>query len=128
MTAPFAPLRHSYPYRPSADEARLEVITGRYTMAGLFARTMRPRDRLDFQAAIGARAGRIVERVMPVKPTPHGFYDPQGFVASCHYSARRNQLYRELIAHLTETEMLRGRLAPDCGGTGFVEREREVVA
>lgn len=46
------------------------------------------------------RAWAIVERVMPDVSTPHGFRDPQGFIASCQHRDRRNRLYRQVFARL----------------------------
>ena len=46
------------------------------------------------------RAARIVDRVMPPIRTPHGFYDPQGFVAACRYSSERKRLYWRTFARL----------------------------
>ena len=46
------------------------------------------------------RAAQIVDRVMPRLPTPHGFYDPHGFVAACRYSSERKRLYWRTYARL----------------------------
>lgn len=46
------------------------------------------------------RARRIVDRVMPKTPTPHGFYDPAGFIAAARYSGERNRLYWRTFARL----------------------------
>jgi hypothetical protein len=59
-----------------------------------------PRDRLDYNSAIGGRASKIVARVMPAKPVVHRFYDPAGFVAASRYSDARNVLRRALIARI----------------------------
>lgn len=46
------------------------------------------------------RATKIVDRVMPRRPTPHGFYDPQGFVENCRYNSQRKRLYWRTYARL----------------------------
>lgn len=46
------------------------------------------------------RAWAIVERVMPDVPTPHGFRDPHGFIASCQHRDRRERLYKHVFARL----------------------------
>lgn len=46
------------------------------------------------------RAARIVDRVLPVKPTPHGFYDPDGFVLSARYRRERKMLLYRTFARL----------------------------
>lgn len=50
--------------------------------------------------AYSERAQRIVDRVMPAIPTPHGFYDPAGFIAASRHSGERKRLYWRTFARL----------------------------
>lgn len=47
-----------------------------------------------------ARAGRIVDRVLPTLPTAHGFYDPAGFIAAARRHGERERLYWRTFARL----------------------------
>ena len=46
------------------------------------------------------RATRIIDRVMPKNTTPHGFYNPAGFVGSCVYETIRRRAYWMTFARL----------------------------
>jgi len=46
------------------------------------------------------RAARIVDRVMPKIKTPHGFFDPEGFIEASRYSGQRMRLYWRTLARL----------------------------
>lgn len=48
------------------------------------------------------RLNRIIDRVMPIKPTPHGFRDPYGFVVASQYTGERQRLSKELKSRLME--------------------------
>jgi hypothetical protein len=86
-------------YRP--EVARREPIAStpvtldgyRIDMSALNARA----DRVDRADAIMARAfGKVA--------TPHGFYDPVGFVQACRRSAAQKRIRLALIYALTESE------------------------
>lgn len=42
------------------------------------------------------RTGRVVDRVMPNEPTPHGFYDFEGFIASSRLASHRRLFARSV--------------------------------
>jgi hypothetical protein len=46
------------------------------------------------------RAARIVARVMPPRPAPHGFYDPAGAIAHAREAGERRRLYWRTFARL----------------------------
>lgn len=45
------------------------------------------------------RTSRIVDRLLPVKPTPHGFFEPLAFMADNNMAAR-NRLSRAILPHI----------------------------
>lgn len=77
------------------------------TTAQLLADTANPRCQLDYSAAIGERASKIVARVMPYKAAPHAFHDPDGFIAACRYRDGQNVLCRAIAARLAGKAQVR---------------------
>ena len=64
------------------------------------------------------RAARIVDRAMPSIETPHGFYDPQGFMDALCYAGERKRLYWRTFARLrAKAEGGKPYISPpkDCG-------------
>lgn len=65
---------------------------------------------LTYVAAINRRADAIVYWLYGPSPvTPHGFYNPNGFVAASQRNAKRNAIYRNLVARIIERDVSRGR-------------------
>lgn len=52
-----------------------------------------------------ARAGKILDRLAPRVPVPHGFRDPGGFSDACRALARRDQLYRDIFPRIYAKEI-----------------------
>lgn len=55
------------------------------------------------------RTRRIVERVMPRKPTPHGFYDPEGFVRASQLNSHRRRLAKSIQERVSQKVHKRDR-------------------
>lgn len=50
--------------------------------------------------SINRRAIAVVNRCLPLTPTPRGFHDRVGFVEACRYSSRRSAMYHEVLRRL----------------------------
>lgn len=56
--------------------------------------------------ALKKRAEKIVERIMPAHRTPHGFYDPIGFVENSIRNSERRRLWARVYERLQKKEGL----------------------
>jgi hypothetical protein len=70
-------------------------------------RSRRALELIDEAGEILSRTTRIVRRLMPDRRTPHGFYDPQGFVAASNYHSDRKRLFKQVQPRIEEK--VRGR-------------------
>lgn len=61
-------------------------------------------------AAIYSRSSALVERLLPLGPTPHGFYDPDRFLESCQRGSARAEAYRDFGMRIIHKEVARGHL------------------
>ena len=60
---------------------------------------------LETKADICRRARKIVARIHGAEPaTPHGFRDPDAFMASCIARSEREAAYKAVVAGLFEKE------------------------
>jgi hypothetical protein len=55
-----------------------------------------------------ARTGALVDRLIPATPTPHGFYDPAGFIAASQNSGCRAELFNQLLPRVRAKMHARG--------------------
>jgi hypothetical protein len=46
------------------------------------------------------RTSRILDRVMPLRPAPGAFHDPEGFIASSRLSSHRKLLARSVMQRI----------------------------
>ena len=69
--------------------ADLDVDTAKEILAEI--------DRITGRAdAILTRSSRIVDRLLPLGPTPSGYFNPQGFIAASIRTGQRNDLFRAI--------------------------------
>lgn len=55
------------------------------------------------------RTRRIVDRIMPRSPVPHGFYNPEGFVAASRLSSHQRLLARSVQQRVSKKVLERDR-------------------
>tara|TARA_B100000929_G_scaffold71511_2_gene54793 strand:+ start:904 stop:1275 length:372 start_codon:yes stop_codon:yes gene_type:complete len=55
------------------------------------------------------RTRRIVDRIMPQKPTPHGFWDPEGLIQASRLSSHRRLFAKSIQERIAQKVKLRDR-------------------